>query len=170
MASPSLIQLCEILLKNLSQQHIISHCVIANKYKLVTQQLTSLADYIYDDNDIAAKIASGSFKTEGLIILGYSEDLIFEINSGITKSLCARAADVVLKERRRLVYAIEKTPWDGNMVQEFVDLTALGGIICPLVPAFYNHPDSVEEMLHHACARMMDLFAFDVQTKRWRDN
>lgn len=131
-------------------------------------ELKSLADVHYSNNDIGATIASGSFKTMGMIIAPCSIRSMSEIASGFSASLLSRAADVVLKERRRLLLMVRETPLHAGHLQSMLDITNMGGIIMPPVPAFYSAPESIEEIVTQTVARALDLFEIDCSVlKRW---
>jgi 4-hydroxy-3-polyprenylbenzoate decarboxylase len=92
-----------------------------------------------------------------------------EIASGITGSLLSRAADVVLKERRRLVLAVRETPLHGGHLRTMTTLADIGAVIAPIVPAFYNRPQTIDDIVNHTCGRLLDLFGIDIGTvKRWK--
>ena len=121
-------------------------------------ELKSLATVYHAHNNIAAPIASGSFKTMGMIIAPCSMKSLAEIAHGIGGNLLARAADVVLKERRRLVLMTRETPLHLGHLQNMVSVTQMGGIIFPPVPAFYNDPQTIMDIVNDSVARVLDLF------------
>jgi 4-hydroxy-3-polyprenylbenzoate decarboxylase len=130
--------------------------------------LKSLADVYYRCNDITAPIASGSFKTLGMIIAPCSMNSLGEIANGITSNLLTRAADVVLKERRRLVLMPRESPLHLGHLQNMVQITQMGGIIFPPVPAFYNKPDCILDLVNDTVGRVLDLFDLDCGlVRRW---
>jgi len=127
-----------------------------------------LADVSYKARDVAAAISSGSFATMGMIIAPCSMRSLAEIASGVTSSLLTRAADVVLKERRRLVLMARETPLTTIHLRNMLQVTEAGGIIAPPVPGFYTHPKDLDEMVSQSCGRVLDLFDITLpQTKRW---
>jgi flavin prenyltransferase len=131
-------------------------------------EVQALADRCYPAADMAAAIASGSFKTLGMIVAPCSIRSAAEIATGVTSSLLTRAADVVLKERRRLVLMVRETPLHTGHLRMLTQLSELGAIIAPPVPAFYAQPQSLEEMIDHTLGRALDLFGLDTGTvKRW---
>lgn len=130
--------------------------------------LEGRADVIHAASDIGATIASGSFRTMGMLIAPCSVKTMSEIATGVTSTLLSRAADVVLKERRRLVLMFRETPLHLGHLQTMVTLTQMGAIIMPPVPAFYAKPQSLEEMVAHSVGRALDLFDVDTgMVKRW---
>ena len=163
-------------LKLLKQAGIESHLVVSkaalqtlkHESSLSYNELKSLADVHYSNSDIGATIASGSFKTRGMIIVPCSIRSMSEIASGFSASLLSRAADVVLKERRRLLLMVRETPLHAGHLQSMLDITNMGGIIMPPVPAFYSAPESIEEIVTQTVARALDLFEIDCDVlKRW---
>ncbi len=132
------------------------------------KDLLALADVTYSNQDIGAAIASGSFKTAGMIVTPCSIRSMSEIASGLSASLLSRAADVILKERRRLVLLVRETPLHAGHLNSMLELTNMGGIIMPPVPAFYTLPESIEDIVSQSIARALDLFDIDTGTlKRW---
>jgi 4-hydroxy-3-polyprenylbenzoate decarboxylase len=129
----------------------------------------ALASVNYAVTDIGAAISSGSFPTMGMIIAPCSIRTMSEIASGVTASLLSRAADVALKEKRRLVLAIRETPLHSGHLRSMTTLADIGAVIAPIVPAFYNRPQSVDDIVNHTCGRLLDLFGVDTGTvKRWK--
>ena len=119
-------------------------------------------------SDVGASIASGSFKTIGMLIAPCSVRTMSEIATGVTSTLMSRAADVVLKERRRLVLMVRETPLHLGHLRTMTKLTEMGAIVMPPVPAFYSLPESIEEMVSHSVGRALDLFDIDAGVvKRW---
>jgi 4-hydroxy-3-polyprenylbenzoate decarboxylase len=135
-------------------------------YKI--DEVKALADCCYPAADMAAAIASGSFRTLGMIVAPCSIRTMAEIATGVTASLLTRAADVVLKERRRLVLMVRETPLHTGHLRMMTQLSEIGAIIAPPVPAFYAQPQSLEEMIDHTLGRMLDLYGLESGTvKRW---
>ena len=127
----------------------------------------ALADHVHKPGDIGATIASGSFQTLGMVIAPCSIKTLGEIASGVTASLMSRAADVTLKERRRLVLMVRETPLHLGHLRNMTAVTEMGGIIAPPMPAFYTRPESLEAMVNQNVARVLDLFGIDVPVTRW---
>lgn len=127
-----------------------------------------LADVAYSVGDIGAAISSGSFRTLGMVIAPCSVRTMGEIATGITSSLLTRAADVVLKERRRLVLMVRETPLHLGHLRTMATLAEMGAIIAPPVPAHYIRPHSVDELIDHTVGRVLDLFDIDAGiVRRW---
>ncbi len=166
-------------LKALRELDIETHLVVS-KSALVTlsqetdmkpSELTSLADHHHANADIGAAISSGSFQTMGMLVAPCSIKTMSEITTGVTSSLLSRAADVVLKERRRLVLMVRETPLHAGHLESMLRVTNMGAIVNPPVPAFYTHPKSIEDMVSQTVGRVLDLF--DLKTgrvKRWAGN
>jgi flavin prenyltransferase len=128
----------------------------------------ALASVNHPPADIGASISSGSFATMGMIIAPCSIKTMSEIATGVTSTLVSRAADVVLKERRRLVLAVRETPLHGGHLRTMATLSDIGAIVAPIVPAFYNKPKTIDDIINHSVGRLLDLFGIDVKTvKRW---
>jgi 4-hydroxy-3-polyprenylbenzoate decarboxylase len=120
-------------------------------------------------NQIGASIASGSFSTAGMLIAPCSVRTMSEIATGVTSSLLTRAADVVLKERRRLVLMVRETPLHTGHLRTMTQLSEMGAVIAPPVPALYTRPESLDEMVTQTVGRVLDLFDLNLdQVKRWQ--
>lgn len=165
------------LLELLQDLPIETHAVITRSAEITLAHETSykiaqvraLATKCYANDDIAGAIASGSFKTLGMVVAPCSMRSMSEIATGVTAGLLTRAADVVLKERKRLVLMVRETPLHLGHLRTMTALTEMGAIIAPPVPAFYGKPKSVEALVDHTLGRVMDLFDIDLGTvKRWR--
>jgi 4-hydroxy-3-polyprenylbenzoate decarboxylase len=131
-------------------------------------EVKALADVTYSNADIGASIASGSFRVSGMVIAPCSIKTLSEIASGITGSLLSRAADVTLKERRRLVLMLRETPLHLGHLRSMVAVTEAGAIVSPPVPAFYARPASINEMVDHSVGRVLDLFGIESgAVRRW---
>ncbi|MGE4529098.1 MAG: UbiX family flavin prenyltransferase [Rhodospirillaceae bacterium] len=130
--------------------------------------LHALADVVYPVEDVGAAIASGSFQTLGMLVAPCSMRTLAAIASSASDNLLTRAADVVLKERRRLVLMARETPLHLGHLRNMVAVTEIGGIIYPPVPAFYQKPKTLDQMVTHSIARALDLFGLDVKSlPRW---
>lgn len=166
-------------LKLLKKLNVESHLVITKPAELTREYETSfskeevraLADVNYAINDIGSAISSGSFKTLGMLIAPCSVRTMGEIASCVSSNLLTRAADVVLKERRCLVLMLRETPLHTGHIKQMLAVSEMGGIVMPPVPAFYDKPNSLEEMVHHSVARALDLFGLDVaDLPRWGED
>lgn len=167
------------MLQILQEKPIETHLVISKSAEITiayetdwkAAKVKELADVVYRAADIGAAISSGSFKTMGMVIAPCSVRSMGEIASGVTSSLLSRAADVVLKERRRLVLMLRETPFHAGHIRQMQTVTEMGAIVAPPVPAFYARPKSIEEMVDQTIGRTLDLFDIDIGvTKRWGEN
>jgi len=130
----------------------------------------ALADIVYKPADIGAAIASGSFRTLGMLVAPCSIKTLGEITTGVTASLISRAADVCLKERRRLVLMVRETPLHLGHLRSMTAATEMGAIIAPPMPAFYTRPKSLDDLVEQNIARVLDLFNIDIPFKRWGED
>ena len=141
---------------------------IGYETELSPRQVAAKADYSYAIGDIAAPIASGSFKTKGMIVAPCSVRTMSEIATGVTTSLLTRAADVMLKERRPLVLMVRETPLHLGHLRSMTALAEMGAIILPPVPAFYAEPRTLSDLVDQMVGRALDLFGYDwPDVKRW---
>ncbi|MBL8659509.1 MAG: UbiX family flavin prenyltransferase [Rhodospirillales bacterium] len=163
-------------LEILRQLGIETHLVVsragemtrAYETKLGRDELHALADHVHPVSDVGASIASGSFRTMGMLIAPCSVRTLAEVATGVTTTLLTRAADVVLKERRTLVLMVREAPLHAGHIRNMLAVTEMGGIIHPPVPAFYTDPHSVSDIVQHCVARALDCFDIDVpEMKRW---
>lgn len=154
-----------------------SHLVVTRAALLTLSQETDLtpddllgrADVVHRLNDVGAAIASGSFRTLGMIVAPCSVRTMGEIATGVTSTLLTRAADVALKERRRLVLMVRETPLHLGHLRTMTALTEMGAVIAPPLPAFYARPASIEEMIDQSVGRALDLFDLDwAPVRRWQ--
>lgn len=137
---------------------------------LSRKDLEKLADVVHPIADVAAPISSGSFKTLGMLIAPCSMRSLGEIASGATTSLLTRAADVVLKERRKLVLMVREAPLTLIHIRNMATVTEAGAIVFPPVPAFYMRPTTIDELVDHTVGRMLDQFGLNVDTfPRWNE-
>lgn len=141
---------------------------LAHETTLKVKATKALADMCYAIEDIAAPIASGSFLTRGMIVAPCSIRSLSEIATGVTSNLLTRAADVTLKERRRLVLLVRETPLHAGHIASMARATESGAVIYPPVPAFYARPSSISAMVDQTLGRVLDLFEIDVgAARRW---
>jgi 4-hydroxy-3-polyprenylbenzoate decarboxylase len=141
---------------------------LAHESSLKVAEVHALADVVHAPADIAAAPSSGSFRTLGMIIAPCSVRSMSEIATGVTSSLLTRAADVTLKERRRLVLLVRETPLHTGHLRTMTTLSEMGAVIAPPVPAFYTGPQTIDDLIDHSVGRVLDLFGLDVKTlKRW---
>jgi 4-hydroxy-3-polyprenylbenzoate decarboxylase len=165
------------LLKELRELGVKTHLVIskngqiaiAHETEYSVPEVQHLADHFYSNNDLSAHISSGSFKTDGMIVAPCSMRSLAEIATANTSTLLTRAADVVLKERRKLVLLPRETPLTLAHIRNMLSVTEMGGIIAPPLPAFYAKPVSIEDMVAHTVGRVLDLFGLESsKIKRWQ--
>lgn len=166
------------MLEVLRQQRIPAHIIISKSAGLTLKEETGfsvdevreLAEVSYSNSDVGASIASGSFKTLGMAIVPCSIRTLSDIAYGTTGSLLSRAADVVLKERRRLVLVVRETPLHLGHLRSMVAATESGAIIMPPVPALYNKPKTIDDIIDQTVGRCLDLFEIDTGSlvKRWQ--
>lgn len=154
------------------QTHLVmsksAQLTLTHETDLSVAEVKALADVTYSNADIGASIASGSFRVSGMVIAPCSIKTLSEIASGITGSLLSRAADVTLKERRRLVLMLRETPLHLGHLRSMVAVTEAGAIVSPPVPAFYARPASIDEMVDHSVGRVLDLFGIESgAVRRW---
>ena len=141
---------------------------LALETDLKPADLRARADFVHGVGDLAAPISSGSFPTIGMIVAPCSVRSMAEIATGATTTLLTRAADVVLKERRRLVLMVRETPLHTGHLRTMTALSEMGAVIAPPVPAFYAKPHSLAEMIDQTLGRILDLFGLDTGTvHRW---
>ncbi len=125
---------------------------------LKRKEIEALADHVHSVRDIGACVASGSFQSDGMVIVPCSMKTLASVAHGMCDNLITRAADVVLKERRRLVLMVRETPFNLAHLRNMTAVTEMGGIVFPPLPALYQRPQSIEEMVDHTVGRLLDLF------------
>jgi 4-hydroxy-3-polyprenylbenzoate decarboxylase len=146
-----------------------THLVISDAASLTLHQevglqrrdVEALAHVVHKNREIGASIASGSFQTDGMVIAPCSMKTLAAVAHGLSDNLIARAADVILKERRRLVLMVRETPFNLAHLRNMTAVTEMGGIVFPPLPSFYNKPGSIAEMVGHTVARVIDLLGID---------
>jgi 4-hydroxy-3-polyprenylbenzoate decarboxylase len=165
------------MLEILREVGVETHLVISKSAELTlayetdykTKDVKALASVVHQNTDIGASISSGSFQTMGMVIVPCAMRTMSEIATGVTSSLLSRAADVVLKERRRLVLAVRETPLHGGHLRNMVTLSDIGAIVAPIVPAFYQRPKTIDDIINHSVGRLLDLFGVETKmVKRWQ--
>lgn len=141
---------------------------LAHELPMKVADVHALASKVYRADDIGASISSGSFKTMGMLVAPCSVRSLSEIASGVTSGLLSRAADVVLKERRRLVLMLRESPLHLGHLRSMAQVTEMGAIVAPPVPAFYARPRSLDDMIDHTVGRALDLFGIETgAVRRW---
>jgi 4-hydroxy-3-polyprenylbenzoate decarboxylase len=135
------------------------------------KEIQGLADVVHSVGDIGASISSGSFKTKGMVIAPCSIRTLSDIAHGSTSDLLTRSADVVLKERRRLVLMLRETPLHLGHMRSMAAVAEMGAIVMPPVPAFYTRPQTLDDIVDHSVGRALDLFDIDLGiVKRWKED
>jgi 4-hydroxy-3-polyprenylbenzoate decarboxylase len=141
---------------------------LSSEMDLMIKDVESLASVVHNNKNIGATIASGAFKTLGMVIAPCSIRSLSEVAWGTTTSLLSRAADVVLKERRRLVLMVRETPLHLGHLRSMTQATENGAVIMPPVPMFYSKPETIDDIVNHTTGRCLDLFEIDTSlVKRW---
>lgn len=142
---------------------------IAYELERTIEQVKALASVVHPVGDVGASIASGSFRTDGMLVAPCSMRSLAAIATGNCDNLLTRAADVTLKERRRLVLLVRETPLHLGHLRNMVAVTEMGGIVAPPVPAFYAKPASIADIVEHTVGRALDLFGIDIGLERWKE-
>jgi 4-hydroxy-3-polyprenylbenzoate decarboxylase len=164
------------LLDALHEMKVETHLVISRwaratikqETRFTTGQVAALATASYPPEDQSAPISSGSFKTDGMVIVPCSAKAAAGIRAGYGEGLIVRAADVTLKERRRLVLVVRETPLSPIHLENLLTLARIGATVLPPVPAFYNHPKTLDDVVEHIVVRTLDQFGLDLPTaRRW---
>lgn len=155
-----------------AETHLIvsrsAQITMAHETETRPSDLAGLADVVYRIDDIGAAISSGSFRTLGMLIAPCSIRSLSEIASGVTSSLLTRAADVVLKERRKLILMVRETPFHLGHLRSMTAVTEMGAIVMPPVPAFYIRPTTLQDVVDHSVGRALDLLGLDNSlVSRW---
>ncbi|WP_140985948.1 UbiX family flavin prenyltransferase [Asticcacaulis tiandongensis] len=162
-------------LKMLNSLGVESHLVISKAAALSLSaetdrslsEVNALADQVYRVGDIGATIASGSFRTLGMLIAPCSIKTLSEIATGVTSNLISRSGDVTLKERRRLVLMVRESPLHLGHLKTMAAVTEMGAIVAPPVPAFYTRPQTLQDMVAQSVGRALDLFGLEAPVQRW---
>lgn len=166
------VRLLELLQKTNVETHLVVSKwgvqTVAEETGLVLDQVQQLAAFHYGSLDQTAAIASGSFVTDGMVICPCSARTLGAIAHGFGDSLIHRAADVILKERRKLVLVVRETPLSDIHLENMLKLSRMGVVILPPVPAFYNHPETLDDIVQDIAVRVLDQFGIHVDSaKRW---
>jgi|TARA_B100001094_G_scaffold191693_1_gene185578 4-hydroxy-3-polyprenylbenzoate decarboxylase len=170
------IRILEILKENPEVQ---THLILSQAAKMnigietdwAVQDVEQLADEVHNVKNISASIASGSFHTDGMIVVPCSMKTLSGIANSYAENLIIRAADVMLKERRRLVIVPRESPLHTGHCELMLKASQIGAIICPPAPAFYTDPKTVDDIINHSVARVLDLFDVESDSlKRWQGN
>ena len=168
------VRLLELLRETSIESHLIlsdsARLALAYETALKPRDVEAMASAVHPFRDVAACVSSGSFATTGMVVAPCSMRTLAEIATGVTSSLLTRAADVVLKERRRLVLMVRETPLNLVHLRNMTTVTEMGGIVFPPVPAFYARPASIADMVDFTVRRVLDLFGIDdgvAPIQRW---
>lgn len=169
------VRLLEILNSLKIETHLVmtkaAEMTLGYETGLKLSKIESLAHTRYQITDVGAAISSGSFRTLGMIVAPCSIRSMSEIATGVTSNLLTRAADVVLKERRRLVLMVRETPLHTGHLRTMTHLSEIGAIVAPPVPAFYAKPETVDDIVTQSVARVLDLFGIEAgETRRWGED
>jgi 4-hydroxy-3-polyprenylbenzoate decarboxylase len=167
------VRILELLRDKDIETHLVmsksAEMTLAYETDLKPKDVKALASVSHPVADIGASISSGSFQTMGMVIAPCSIKTMSEIATGVTSSLLSRAADVVLKEKRRLVLALRETPLHGGHLRTMTTLADIGAVVAPIVPAFYTRPKTVDDIVNHTVGRLLDMFGIETKTvKRWK--
>jgi 4-hydroxy-3-polyprenylbenzoate decarboxylase len=168
------IRLLQVLRATGLEVHLVmsktAEVTLAHETDYKVAQVRALADVVHSNADLGAAISSGSFRTRGMIVAPCSIRTASEIACGTTSTLMSRAADVVLKERRRLVLMVRESPLHTGHLRTLTHLSEIGAIVAPPLPAFYSRPKTIEEVVDHTVGRALDLFDIDAGlVRRWRE-
>ena len=166
------LRLLEVLKTLPVETHLVmtkaAEMTLAYETDLKAAQVRALADVTYPIADVGAAIASGSYRTLGMVVAPCSVRSMSEMATGVTSNLLTRAADVVLKERGRLVLMLRETPLHSGHLRNLLDLSEMGAVIAPPVPAFYTRPQSVDDIVDQSVGRVLDLFGLESsKVTRW---
>lgn len=165
------------MLETLKQHEIETHLIISKPGELTrayeseysSKNIQGLAEHTYSNNNISAAIASGSYPTDGMIIIPTSVKVLGEIANGIGDSLITRAADVVLKERRKLILCVRETPLNLIHIDNMKKASLAGAVIMPPVPAFYHRPETIDDIVSDFVYRTLDVFGLALPNlKQWQ--
>src|ERR1044072_4192746 len=166
------IRMLEMLKKTDIETHLVmsksAEMTLVYETKFKPKDVKALASVVHPAADIGASISSGSFPTMGMVIVPCSIRTMSEIATGVTSSLVSRATEVALQEKRRLLLALRETPLHGGHLRTLVTLSDIGAVVAPIVPALYNKPKTVDEIVNHTCGRLLDFFDIDTKIKRWQ--
>ena len=169
------VRLLELLRDTMIETHLVmsrsAEVTLAYETSRKIKDVKALADHCHNIDDMAAPISSGSYLTMGMIVAPCSVKSLAEIASGVTSTLLSRAADVTLKERRRLVLMVRETPLHAGHLRNMLAVTEMGGVIAPPVPAMYAGPKTLDDVIDQNIARVLDLYGIHLEgAKRWGED
>ncbi|MFB8272413.1 non-oxidative hydroxyarylic acid decarboxylases subunit B [Streptomyces sp. NPDC055955] len=171
--APFGIRLLEVLRELGVETHLIvsrwARATLTQETGLSVREVQAMASVCHSPDDQGASISSGSFRVDGMVVVPCSMKTLAAVRTGYGDGLIGRAADVMLKERRRLVLVARETPLSAVHLENMLELTRMGATVMPPVPAFYNHPASVADLVDHIVARVLDQFGLDMPVaERWQ--
>jgi 4-hydroxy-3-polyprenylbenzoate decarboxylase len=159
------VRILEVLSKLGMETHLIITRAGAKNLEIETHynkhELESMASHVYDEQDLTACLASGSFQVDGMLVAPCSIKTLSAIANSYSHNLLVRTADVMLKERKRLVLLVRETPLHEGHLELMVKVTRMGGIVMPPIPAFYHHPKTIEDLMDQTIGKALDLFSID---------
>lgn len=166
------VRILEVLSKLGTETHLIITRAGAKNLEIETNytkhELESMASHAYDEEDLSACLASGSFQVDGMVVAPCSIKTLSAIANSYSHNLLVRAADVTLKERRRLVLLVRETPFHEGHLELMTKVTRMGGTVMPPIPAFYHHPTNIEDLIDQTIGKALDLLSIDAKLfKRW---
>lgn len=166
------IRLLELLKETDIETHLVMSSWAAATIQVETpytaKEVEELADYTYSHKDLGARISSGSFQVDGMIVAPCSMKTLASIRMGLADNLVTRAADVILKERKKLLLLTRETPLNDIHLENMLALSRMGTMIFPPMPAFYNHPKDIDDVINHIVYRALDQFGIHLpEAKRW---
>ncbi len=168
------VRLLEVLKKKRIETHLIlsstAREILLEETSYSLRKIEDLSTHVHSNEDLSAPISSGSFKTDGMIVIPCSIKTLSGIAHSYNESLMTRAADVVLKERRRLVLVVRETPLHQGHIELMLQASRIGAILFPPMPAFYSHPKTIDDLVDHTIGKILDLFGIDNDLfVRWGD-
>ena len=157
------------LLEILKEKKVETHLIITSTSKRIlieetaytVEAVAALASHVHENDDLGAPISSGSFKTDGMVVIPCSIKTLSGIAHSYNENLLTRAADVTLKERRRLVLAVRETPLHQGHIELMLQVSRMGAILFPPMPAFYTHPKTIDDLVNHTVGKILDLLGID---------
>lgn len=165
------IRMLEALKGKVESHLIISQAAkdnISRETSYTIDDVINLATFTYDNDNLTAPISSGSFQTDGMVVIPCSIKSLSAIANSYNESLLSRAADVTLKERRKLILAVRETPFHLGHLNLMTRVTEMGGIICPPIPAFYHEPETIDDVINHSIGKILDILDIEHSLfKRW---